>query len=124
MRPMAVSPRILRWNCCRWRTVSATMSKSPASEPPTCRWIVTALMTNSKLDDPTRAAIVRDEGVGEHRADREADRHDPGLALQDREQEGEEEPEAEDDVRELGRLERDVRAQDGRVRVHHLRLRR
>jgi hypothetical protein len=35
IRPIAVSARILRANCWRWRTVSATMSKRDASEPPT-----------------------------------------------------------------------------------------
>src|ERR671936_563888 len=57
MRPMAVSDRILRANCCRERTVSATMSKRPASDPPTWRWIVTAVIANSKFFEPTRSAM-------------------------------------------------------------------
>ena len=58
MRPIAVSPRTLRWNCWRWRTVSATMSKMPARLPPTWRWIVTAVMTNSRFFEPTRVRHV------------------------------------------------------------------
>ncbi len=33
------------------------MSKRPASEPPTWRWIVTAVIANSKFFEPTRSAI-------------------------------------------------------------------
>ena len=33
------------------------MSNSPASEPPTWRWIVTAVITNAKFFEPTRSAI-------------------------------------------------------------------
>src|SRR5438034_589972 len=57
MRPIAVSERILRANCCRFRTASATMSKSPARLPPTWRWMVTAVMTNWRFFEPTRSAI-------------------------------------------------------------------
>ena len=55
MRPIAVSERILRPNCCRCRTVSATRSNRFASEPPTWRWMVTAVMVNSKFFEPTRS---------------------------------------------------------------------
>ena len=65
MRPIAVSARILRANCCRWRTVSATMSKRPASEPPTWRWIVTAVIAN--------AEVLRADALG-HVAERVVDR--------------------------------------------------
>ena len=47
----------MRANCCRWRTVSATMSNRPASEPPIWRWIVTAVITNVKFFEPTRSAM-------------------------------------------------------------------
>ena len=60
-RPIAVSARMRRANCCRARTVSATMSKSAASEPPTWRWIVTAVITNEKFFEPTRSAISPSE---------------------------------------------------------------
>src|SRR5881409_1345561 len=46
---MAVSDLILRWNCCLWRTVSATMSKRPASEPPTCVWTLTAVNVQTQV---------------------------------------------------------------------------
>ena len=58
MRPIAVRLFTLRANCCRWRTVSATMSKRPASEPPIWRWIVTAVITNVKFSEPTRSAML------------------------------------------------------------------
>ena len=45
-------------NCCRCRTVSATMSKRPESEPPIWRWIVTAVITNVKFSEPTRSAML------------------------------------------------------------------
>ena len=38
-RPIAVIDRIFLANCCRCRTVSATMSNSFARLPPTSRWI-------------------------------------------------------------------------------------
>ena len=57
MRPIAVSERILRANCWRLRTVSETMSKSVASDPPTCRWIVTAVIAKPKFSEPMRSAM-------------------------------------------------------------------
>ena len=57
MRPIAVSERILRANCWRSRTVSATMSNRPASEPPTCRWMFTAVITKEKFFEPMRSAV-------------------------------------------------------------------
>ena len=65
IRPIAVSDLILRANCCRWRTVSATMSNSEASDPPTCRWIVTAVIANSKFFEPARSAMsARPSSIG------------------------------------------------------------
>ena len=63
MRPIAVSERILRANCWRLRTVSETMSKSVASDPPTCRWIVTAVIAKPKFSEPMPVGHVAERVV-------------------------------------------------------------
>ena len=55
IRPIEVSAFTFR--ACRWRsrTVSESVSKSPASEPPTCDWTLTAVATYSRSAEPMRS---------------------------------------------------------------------
>ena len=58
IRPRQVSALSLRACRCRSRTVSASVSKRPASEPPVCDWTFTAVATYSKSLDPIRSHIA------------------------------------------------------------------
>src|ERR1051325_8788119 len=85
-RPIAVNPRILRANCCRWRTVSATMSNRPARLPPTWRWIGTAVITKEKFSEPARlegVPALRGGGGGDGEGGKlVADGEHPPLGLE------------------------------------------
>ena len=58
IRPRPVSALSLRACRCRSRTVSASVSKRPASEPPVWDWTFTAVATYSKSLDPIRSHIA------------------------------------------------------------------
>src|SRR5919199_1723113 len=122
MRPIAVSDLILRGNCCRFRTASATMSKRPARLPPTWRWMVTAVMKKSRVFWAGRLGLFSgplapreargrhepDEAERQRRAEDEREEDEDRLRPRHGGEEADEQARAHRDVEELDRAEREV----------------